>query len=84
MPQQADAGIDIVNNGEQQRESFVLYLRHRLTGLGGKGARFPWADVDRYPEFKAALAAQADTKVSVSNRDFIPAALDRVTYRDPR
>jgi 5-methyltetrahydropteroyltriglutamate--homocysteine methyltransferase len=83
VPRQQQAGLDVINNGEQQRESFVLYLRHRLTGLGGAGSRLPWADVDRYPEFKAALQAQAGTKVAVSNRDFIPKALDRVTYRDP-
>jgi 5-methyltetrahydropteroyltriglutamate--homocysteine methyltransferase len=83
VPRQVEAGIDVINNGEQQRESFVLYLRHRLTGLGGKGTRFPWADVDQYPEFKAALQAQADVKTAVSNRDFIPKALGRVTYRDP-
>ena len=32
---QADAGIAIGNNGEQPRDSFFLYLRDRLTGLGG-------------------------------------------------
>jgi len=47
VPRQVEAGIDVINNGEQQRESFVLYLRHRLTGLGGKGTRLPWADVDQ-------------------------------------
>jgi 5-methyltetrahydropteroyltriglutamate--homocysteine methyltransferase len=82
VPQQVAVGIDVINNGEQQRESFVLYLKHRLTGLGGKGSRLPWADVDKYPEFKAALQTQAAIKVSVSNRDFIPTAIDRVSYRD--
>jgi 5-methyltetrahydropteroyltriglutamate--homocysteine methyltransferase len=33
---QAGAGIDIGNNGEQPRDSFVLYLRDRLSGLGGR------------------------------------------------
>jgi methionine synthase II (cobalamin-independent) len=36
---QREAGIDIGNNGEQQRESFFLYLRHRLSGLGGSWER---------------------------------------------
>jgi 5-methyltetrahydropteroyltriglutamate--homocysteine methyltransferase len=84
VPQQLAMGIDVINNGEQQRESFVLYLKHRLTGLGGNGSRLPWADVDKYPEFKAALNAQSDIKVSVSNRDFIPTAVDSVRYRDAR
>ena len=39
VPKQAEAGIDVGNNGEQQRESFFLYLRERLTGLGGTWQR---------------------------------------------
>src|SRR5215204_7501053 len=29
VPQQAKAGVDVGNNGEQQRESFFLYLQDR-------------------------------------------------------
>jgi 5-methyltetrahydropteroyltriglutamate--homocysteine methyltransferase len=36
---QAEAGIDIVNNGEQSRESFISYVQHRLSGFGGSGTR---------------------------------------------
>ena len=32
---QIAAGIDIGNNGEQQREAFFLYVRHRMSGFGG-------------------------------------------------
>ena len=32
---QRDAGIDIGNNGEQQREAFFLYVRTRMSGFGG-------------------------------------------------
>jgi len=32
--QQRDAGIDVGNNGEQQREAFFLYVRHRMSGFG--------------------------------------------------
>ncbi len=32
---QVDAGIDIGNDGEQARESFVTYVQHRMTGFGG-------------------------------------------------
>ena len=35
IPKQIAAGIDIGNNGEQQRESFFLHVRHRMTGFGG-------------------------------------------------
>src|SRR5262249_22650977 len=39
VPKQIAAGIDIGNNGEQQREGFFLYLRHRMTGFGGTWKR---------------------------------------------
>ena len=45
---QIAAGIDVINNGEQSRDSFVLYLRDRLTGLGGSGSRRMSEDIDRY------------------------------------
>src|SRR5262249_59000336 len=35
VPRPAEAGVDIGNNGEQQHDSFFLYLKERLTGLGG-------------------------------------------------
>ncbi len=53
---QRDAGIDIGNNGEQQREAFFLYVRSRMSGFGGSWNRPPRGDVDRYPLFKEAMA----------------------------
>ncbi len=82
VPKQIDAGIDVVNNGEQQRESFVLYLRHRLSGFGGEGERLVPADLDNYPAFKTAQQEQAAAKLSVSNREFIPKAIGEVRYLD--
>ena len=31
------AGLDIGNNGEQQREAFFLYVRHRMSGSAAPG-----------------------------------------------
>ena len=83
VPLQLDAGLDVINNGEQQRESFALYLRHRLTGFGGESVRAGWADVDAYPEFKAEFLAQGAAKEAVSNTSFLPAAVGPVAYKDP-
>ena len=78
---QLDAGIDVINNGEQQRESFVLYLRRRLTGLGGEGVREPFADLKAYPKYKENLARQVAARgEAVSNRDNIPKCIGPVTY----
>jgi 5-methyltetrahydropteroyltriglutamate--homocysteine methyltransferase len=70
VPKQIEAGIDIGNNGEQQRESFFLHVRHRMTGFGGTWKRWPRADVERYPVFKQSLERQAAGKEMVSS--FLP------------
>ncbi|MDN3568652.1 epoxyalkane--coenzyme M transferase [Paeniroseomonas aquatica] len=82
VPAQCDAGLDVINNGEQQRDSFALYLRHRLTGIGGESSRTPFADIDAYPEFKAEFTRQAGTKEAVSNTALLPAAIGPVAYAD--
>ena len=46
---QVDAGLDIINNGEQGRESFFSYVQHRMTGFGGASTRPIMADILRYP-----------------------------------
>ena len=67
FPKQIAAGIDIGNNGEQQREGFFLHVRHRMTGFGGTWKRWPRADVEQYPIFKQALEQQMTAKEMVSN-----------------
>ena len=82
IAQQLAAGIDVINNGEQQRESFVLYLRHRLSGLGGEGSRPPSADVEAYPKYKENLARQIAARgEAVSNRDILPKCIGEVHYQ---
>jgi 5-methyltetrahydropteroyltriglutamate--homocysteine methyltransferase len=60
--QQVDAGLDIVNDGEQGKVGYSTYVRHRLTGFGGQSAlpsRADWAD---FPE----AAARAERRSAVS------------------
>ena len=83
IPKQIDSGLDVINNGEQQRESFVLYLRHRLSGLGDSSSRTGWADLDAYPDYKAQLKELASKQEAVTNTDFLPAAIGEVRYLDP-
>ena len=81
---QADAGIDVGNNGEQPRDSFFLYLRDRLTGLGGSWERPTRADVERYPAFKKRWAQQASGEDKVSNVAGVPMAIGEVSYADSK
>ena len=82
VPKQAEAGVDIGNNGEQQRDSFFLYLKERLTGLGGIWQRPSRADVDRYPEFKKRWLEQTSSKTRVSPNEGLPMAIGDVRYID--
>jgi 5-methyltetrahydropteroyltriglutamate--homocysteine methyltransferase len=82
VPKQIAAGIDIGNNGEQQREAFFLYLRHRVSGLGGGWSRPVFADVARYPGFRAWKSAHDALATSVSNTDRVPEAIGPVSYLD--
>ena len=83
VPLQASAGIDVGNNGEQQHDSFFLYLKDRLTGLGGTWQRPSRADVDRYPEFKKRWLEQMSSKSRVSPNEGLPMAIGEVHYIDP-
>ena len=80
VPKQLSAGIDIPNDGEQGRESFVLYLRDRLTGLGGETHRGLFQDVASYPEFQEDLRASFAGKETASLTAHLPAALGEVNY----
>src|SRR5580658_2571666 len=81
---QREAGIDVGNNGEQQRDSFFLYLRARLSGLGGSWERPSRADVDRYPEFKRMWTEQHASRTQVSALGGLPKAIGEVRYLDAR
>jgi len=77
---QREAGIDIGNNGEQQREAFFLYVRSRMSGFGGSWNRRSRADVERYPLYKQALEREAAGASMVSAREAIPTATGEVRY----
>ncbi len=81
---QHDAGIDVGNNGEQQRDSFFLYLKSRLSGLGGSWERPPRADVEKYPEFKRMWTEQHAGRTQVSALGGLPKAIGAVRYLDDR
>jgi 5-methyltetrahydropteroyltriglutamate--homocysteine methyltransferase len=79
---QREAGIDVGNNGEQQRDSFFLYLKSRLSGLGGSWERPSRADIDRYPAFKRMWIEQHASKTQVSALGGLPKAIGPVRYLD--
>src|SRR5437763_1870351 len=81
VDKQIEAGIDIGNNGEQQREAFFLYVRHRMSGFGGSWQRYPRGDVQRYPILKEQMRQASAAREAVSNMD-PPKATGEVRYID--
>jgi 5-methyltetrahydropteroyltriglutamate--homocysteine methyltransferase len=73
------AGVDIANNGEQQREGFFLHIRHRMSGFGGSWQRRIRADALRYPVFRRNMEEQLSTREAVSNMG-TPKAIGAVRY----
>jgi 5-methyltetrahydropteroyltriglutamate--homocysteine methyltransferase len=80
---QIASGVDVGNNGEQQREAFFLYVRRRMSGFGGSWTRKTMADVVKYPGFRLWSAEHEGVRRSVSNRDAVPKAVGAITYLDP-
>ena len=77
---QLEAGLDVINDGEQQREGFFLYVQHRMTGFGGTWKRWPRPDVERYPLFKEMEQARAAANVGVTSL-VPPCIVGPVRYR---
>jgi 5-methyltetrahydropteroyltriglutamate--homocysteine methyltransferase len=50
---QVEAGVDVVNDGEQGKVGYSTYVRHRLTGFGGQSKVPPRADWADFPEAAA-------------------------------
>src|SRR5215472_3857393 len=61
------SGVDIANNGEQQREGFFLHIRHRMSGFGGEWQRRIRGDALRYPVFRRIMEEQLSRREAVSN-----------------
>ena len=81
VDKQIEAGVDIGNNGEQQREAFFLYVRHRMSGFGDSWQRWPRGDVERYPLLKQQMAQMLAAREAVGNYQ-PPKAIGEVRYVD--
>jgi 5-methyltetrahydropteroyltriglutamate--homocysteine methyltransferase len=80
VDKQIEAGVDIGNNGEQQREAFFLYVRHRMSGFGDSWQRWPRGDVERYPLLKQQMAQMLAAREAVGNYQ-PPKAIGEVRHR---
>jgi len=82
--QQIECGLDVINNGEQQREGFFLYAQRKMSGFGGVWRRWARADVERYPDYKLLLDLQSKVPGRAAVSNFAPPkVVDAIRYLEP-
>jgi 5-methyltetrahydropteroyltriglutamate--homocysteine methyltransferase len=48
---QREAGLSVINDGEQGRADYTIYVKDRLTGFDGESLPWPNADAEEFPEW---------------------------------
>ena len=71
---QAEAGVDIINGGEQPRISFSTYVTQRMSGFGGRWTRRGQRDQNEYPSvLRSRVVSLAEVPMCVA-----PLSYDRL------
>jgi len=79
VKQQADAGIDLVNDGELSKPSYATYVKDRLGGFGGTGNTFVYQDLDDFPKLRQKVFGDPGR-----SRRKTPACNAPISVRDPQ
>ncbi len=76
---QVQAGIDVGNDGEQQRVGFQTYVPQRMSGFGGESKRRRSRDYEEYPELVDQLFRRFPKRSRMQNA---PEAQQDIHYLD--
>jgi 5-methyltetrahydropteroyltriglutamate--homocysteine methyltransferase len=79
VAKQVQAGIDIGNDGEQQRVGFQTYVPRRMSGFGGESKRRRGRDYEEFPELVEVLARRFPQRSRMQNA---PEAQQDIRYLD--
>ncbi len=75
---QADAGLDIVNDGEMSKPSYATYIKDRLAGFGGESGTFVYQDLEDFPSLRQRVFGDPGR-----SRRKTPACNGPIAVRDP-
>lgn len=65
--QQADCGVDVLNDGEVSKEGYSTYVRERLTGFDGESEQATqMPDLEAYPSYMKKFLGQMGDTMSVA------------------
>jgi 5-methyltetrahydropteroyltriglutamate--homocysteine methyltransferase len=78
---QVAAGLDIGNDGEQQRVGFQTYIPERMSGFGGESKRKVGKDFQEVPELIEQFLRRFPKRAKISNA---PQAVAEVRYLDTK
>ena len=79
VAKQKEAGIDIGNDGEQQRVGFQTYVAARMSGFGGESKRRRGREFEEFPELVSYLTRRFP---NVSRQQNAPQAIGELRYHD--
>jgi 5-methyltetrahydropteroyltriglutamate--homocysteine methyltransferase len=79
VEEQVKAGIDIGNDGEQQRVGFQTYIPQRMSGFAGESKRRRGRDFEEFPELVEDLQRRFPKRSRMQNA---PEAQTEIHYRD--
>ena len=51
VKKQRETGLSVVNDGEQGRADYTIYVKDRLTGFAGESLSWPNPDAEEFPEW---------------------------------
>ena len=81
VKKQVECGVDIGNDGEQQRVAFQTYMAQRMTGYGGESRRKAGKDFVEFPDLVASFMRRFPKRAKISNA---PEAVGEISYPDTK
>jgi 5-methyltetrahydropteroyltriglutamate--homocysteine methyltransferase len=81
VEKQRGAGVDVGNDGEQQRVGFQTYIPARMSGFGGESKRKVGKDFQEVPELIEQFLRRFPKRSKISNA---PQAIGEVRYLDTK
>jgi 5-methyltetrahydropteroyltriglutamate--homocysteine methyltransferase len=79
VKKQADAGVDVVSDGELSKPSYATYVKDRLEGFGGTGNTFIYKDLEDFPKLRQKVFGDPGR-----SRRKTPACNAAISVRDPQ
>ncbi len=79
VKKQAEAGVDLINDGEMSKPSYATYVKDRLAGFGGTGNTFVYQDLAAFPKLEKRVFGDPGR-----SRRKTPACNAAISVRDPQ